>query len=397
MTYTMHPQATDTEPRAPQVAVPTMEGAAIGPAGYPAVIVVDEGMREGLQIEDAGITVEAKVRLLNAMSRTGLKRIVVGSFVSPKWTPQMAHIDEIIDKFEPVEDVIYTALALNARGVQRRAEHIPPLSLDDAPPATLVHLCDVFVRRNTNRSQEQEMEAWPDIIQKAVDAGATEAQIGVNAAWGSNWIGDISHEERMDKLQRQMDMWSEAGIPVTKVFLGDPMGWHIPTQVEEDLKEILVRWPSIATFHLHLHNTRGTAPISAYSALRMLDDRHTVQIDTSLGGMAGCPYCGNGRAAQLTPTEDLIYLLEELGFDTGVDLKALIDTAVLAEQVVGHRLYGHVSKAGGRPRGADLYPMDMPFVETLEEAQHFRLGTSAYEGAQSPWKEPITSPMRPNE
>ena len=382
-------------PDEPQVAQPTMPGAAIGPSGYPAVVVVDEGMREGLQIEDAGVPVEAKVRLLNAMGRTGLKRIVAGSFVSPKWTPQMAQVDELIDSFEPVEGVTYTALALNAKGVERRAERIPPLSLDGAPPATLVHLCDVFVRRNTNRSQADEMDAWPGIIASAVESGATEAQIGVNAAWGSNWIGDISHEERMDKLEQQMQLWSEAGIPVTKVFIGDPMGWHIPPQVEEDLTEILRRWPSIRTFHLHLHNTRGVAPISTYSALRILDHRHTVIFDASIGGMGGCPYCGNGRAAGLFPTEDLIYLLEEMGFDTGVDLAALIDTVALAEEILGHRLFGHVSKAGGRPRGTELYPMDLPFIETLDQAQHFRLGPEAYEGALSPWKEPISSPARP--
>lgn len=380
---------------APQVAVSSMPGAAIGPAGYPAVVVVDEGMREGLQIEDAGIPVDDKVRLLNAMSRTGLKRIVAGSFVSPKWTPQMAHVDELIDKFDPVDGVVYTALALNAKGVERRAQRMPPLSLDGALPATLVHLCDVFVRRNTNRSQADEMAAWPAIIEKAVEDGATEAQVGVNAAWGSNWIGDISHEERMNKLQEQIDLWTEAGIPVTKVFMGDPMGWHIPPQIEEDLAAITQRWPSIRTFHLHLHNTRGMAPISAYQAIRQLDHRHTLVLDASIGGMGGCPYCGNGRAAGLFPTEDLVYLLEEMGFDTGVDLPALIDTVVLAEEVVGHRLFGHVSKAGGRPRGDDLYPMDLPFIETLEQAQHFRVGPSAYEGALSPWKEPITSPARP--
>ncbi len=121
-------------------AQPTVTGAAIGPPGYPAVAIVDEGMREGLQIEDPGIPVEDKVRLLDAMGRTGLKRIVAGSFVSPKWTPQMAHIGEILDSFEPGEGVIYTALALNAKGVERRAERVPPLSLDKALPATLVHL-----------------------------------------------------------------------------------------------------------------------------------------------------------------------------------------------------------------------------------------------------------------
>lgn len=377
------------------VAVSTMPGAAIGPPGYPAVVVVDEGMREGLQIEDPDIPVDAKVRLLNAMSATGLKRIVVGSFVSPKWTPQMAHIDEIIERFEPADGVIYTALALNAKGVQRRAEHIPPLSLDGALPATLVHLCDVFVRRNTNRSQADEMAGWAGTIERAVAAGAREAQVGVNAAWGSNWIGDIGHDERMAKLAQQIELWTAAGIPVTKVFMGDPMGWHIPPQVERDLAEIMRRWPSIRTFHLHLHNTRGMAPISAYSAIKQLDNRHTVVLDASIGGMGGCPYCGNGRAAGLFPTEDLIYLLDELGFDTGVDLPALIDTVALAEEVVGHRLFGHVSKAGGRPRGDQLYPMDLPFIETLEQAQHFRLGPSVYRGAPSPWKEPITSPARP--
>lgn len=385
----------ETVSRQPQVANSTMPGAAVGPAGYPAVVIVDEGMREGLQIEDPDIPVDDKVRLLESMSDSGLKRIVAGSFVSPKWTPQMAHVDELIDSFTPRAGVIYTALALNQKGVERRSERIPPLSLDGALPATLVHLCDVFVRRNTNCSQAEEIASWPATIARAQTDGATEAQIGVNAAWGSNWIGDIPHTERMSRLQEQMDAWTAAGIEVTKVFMGDPMGWHLPMQVEEDLTEIQRRWPSIRTFHLHLHNTRGMAPISAYSALKTLDDRHTVVLDASIGGMGGCPYCGNGRAAGLFPTEDLVYLLEEMGFDTGVDLDRLIESVVLAEEVVGHRLFGHVSKAGPRPRGDQRYPMDLPFIETLDEAQHFRLGRSAHEGAMSPWKEPITSPARP--
>ncbi|MQA03400.1 MAG: citramalate synthase [Streptosporangiales bacterium] len=371
-----------------------MPQVAHGPPGYPAVALVEEGMREGLQIEDADIPVDDKVRLLDALSNTGLRRIVVGSFVSPKWTPQMRHIDEIVEKFTPSPNVIYTALALNQKGVERRAAHIPPLSTDGALPATLVHLCDVFVRRNTNRSQQDEIDSWERVVRQAVVNGAEQAQIGVNAAWGSNWLGPFDHQARMDLLDRQIRLWEEAEIPVTKVFMGDPMGWHMPDQVEEDLTEIQRRWPGITTFHLHLHNTRGTAPITAYSALRVLREEHTLVLDSSIGGMAGCPYCGNGRAANLMPTEDLVYLLEELGFDTGVDLRALVDTVALAEEILGHRLYGHVSKAGGRPRGDDLYPMDLPFIETLDQAQHFRLGPTAYEGAMSPWKEPIQSPAR---
>jgi hydroxymethylglutaryl-CoA lyase len=96
----------------------------------------------------------------------------------------------------------------------------------------------------------------------------------------------------------------------------------------------------------------------------------------------------------MIPTEDLVDLLEEEGIDTGIDLPRLIEAAHLAEQVVGHELYGHVSKVGRRPRGAELYPMDMPFVETIEQAQHFRLGPGVYQDCPSPWRAPITSPAR---
>lgn len=114
------------------------------------------------------------------------------------------------------------------------------------------------------------------------------------------------------------------------------------------------------------------------------------------GGMAGCPYCGNGRAAMMIATEDLMHMLEEMGISTGVDLYQLIEVVWLAEEIVGHPLYGFVSKAGPRPRYNRLYPMDMPHIETLERARHFILGPKAYEGAPSPWQAPITSYQRPD-
>jgi hydroxymethylglutaryl-CoA lyase len=361
---------------------------------YPKVTLIEEGMREGFQIEDARIPVEGKLRVLDALSRTGLSTIVVGSFVSPKWTPQMAQIDELVDRMTPVPGVRYTALALNDRGRERMAGHMPPLTPPSDLPATLVHICDVFAQRNTGRTRQAEIDSWPAIVKAAADRGDRKAGIGVNAAWGSNWTGEFSLAQRMDFLQRQHDLWTAAGIEPVKVFIGDPMGWNMPDQVEEQLEAIMERWPRIGTFHLHLHNTRGTAPLSVYTALRTLRPEHEVIIDASIGGMAGCPYCGNGRAASLMPTEDLVYLLEELGIPTGVDLDKLIEAVILAEEVTGHRLYGHVSRAGGRPRGDRRYPMDMPFVETLEEAQHFRLGPDVYQGAISPWKAPITSDQR---
>jgi hydroxymethylglutaryl-CoA lyase len=363
--------------------------------GRPRVEIIEECMREGMQIESADISVADKVRLLDALSETGLQTIVVASFVSPKWTPQMAEVDELIQRFRPVPGVRYTALALNEKGRERLAAHCPPLSPVAGPPRTLVHLCDVFVRRNTNRSQQDELDALPGTIRRAVDAGAHEAGIAVNAAWGSNWLGPFSESDRMELLEHQWRLWQDAGIPVTKVWLGDPMAWNLPHQVASQIRAIRARWPEIHTFHLHLHNARGSALTSAYAALEELDERHTLIIDSAVGGMGGCPYCGHGRMTRMIPTEDLVDLLEEMGIDTGVDLDRLIEVAHLAEEIVGHELWGHVSKAGARPRGDRLFAMDMPFIETVSQAQHFRLGPSVYEGAPSPWKQPITSPRRP--
>lgn len=364
------------------------------PAHLPTVVIFEEGMREGMQIESAQITVENKIRLLDALSDTGLQHIVVGSFVSPKWVPQMAQIEDVIAGFTPKEGVHYTALALNAKGAERRAAFSPPLTLPLDFGRTSVHLCDVFVKRNTNKSKADEIAMWPAQIEGAVKRGVTDAWVVINAAWGSNWLGEFGEDERLELIGQQMDAWRAAGINPTKVWIGDPMSWNTPRAVESTLLRIQELWPQVKDFHLHLHNGRGMAPISAYMALRALKPEHTLMIDTSIGGMGGCPYCGNGRATKMIPTEDFVHMLEGEGYETGIDMAKLIEAAHLAEEVVGHELYGHVSKAGPRPSGADLYAMDMPLVETIDEAQHFRLGAQTYADCPSPWKEPVTSADR---
>lgn len=361
------------------------------PAELPTIEIVEEGMREGMQIESAAISVDHKLELLGALSVTGLRRIVVGSFVSPKWTPQMANIDELVSRMEPVAGVEYVALALNERGRARMRAFIPPLSDVDDGPQTLVHLCDVFVRRNTNRSQRDEMDEWPRIIARAREEGATHASIAINAAWGSNWTGGVTEAQRMEMLERQHRLWTEAGIAVTRVWIGDPMGWNMPHHVGSQIRALRERWPDITTFHLHLHDARGTALVSAYEAMRSLGPEHRLVLDSSIGGMGGCPYGGHGRMTRMMATEDLVDFLSELGVDTGIDIDRLIDAAALAEEVVGHSLWGHVSKAGPRPRGERAFPLDLPFIETEREAQHFRLGPDVYQGARSPWATPISS------
>ena len=366
------------------------------PSRWPRVNWKEEGMRDGMQIEDAGIPVEDKVRLLDALSETGLKTIVVGSFVSPRWTPQMAHVDEIVQRFHPRPGVTYTALALNPRGVERAMQYSPPLTVEQDPyPRLTCHMCDVFVRRNANRSQMQEMERWPDIVARAESEGVKEVGIGAYACWGSNFLGPFPVDALMALLEAEHRMWDEAGAKVVSVALLDPMSFCVPHKVEETVRRIKERWPEITHFQFHLHNARNMALPSIYAILRTLGPGDTLDLDGAIGGMGGCPYCGNGRATGMAPTEDVMHMLEEMGIETGVDLDRLIECVWMCEEIVGHPLYGHVSRAGPMPRRVEeLYDVNMPFVETLEQARHFKLGPKAYEGGLSPYKGPITSPYR---
>ena len=363
---------------------------------YPKVTYKEEGMREGMQIEDASIAVDDKVELLDQLSDSGLKNIVVGSFVSPKWTPQMERIDEIVTRFTPKPGITYTALALNSRGVERARQYSPPLTIERDPyPRLSCHMCDVFTRRNTNRSQMQEMETWPQRVAQAQELNVKEAGIGCNASWGSNFLGEFPVDSLMTLLEKEHSLWDEVGINVRSVSMGDPMSHCTPAKVEESLYRVKERWPEIDHFRLHLHNGRNMAIASAYAAMRTLGPDDTLELDGTIGGFGGCPYCGNGRATGMAPTEDLLHMMEDMGIETGVDIDKLIDCVWTAERIIGRELYGHVSKAGPRPKSVDqLYDMNAPFIETLAEARHFKKGPEVYEGGIYPYSEPIASPYR---
>ncbi len=363
---------------------------------WPKVNYKEEGMREGMQIEDSQISIDDKVELLDALSETGPKQIVVGSFVSPKWTPQMERIDEIVTRFTPKPGVTYTALALNSRGVERAKAYSPPLTIErDQFPRLGVHMCDVFVQRNTNRSQAQEMERWPQVVAQAQELNIREAGIGTNASWGSNFLGEFPVDDLMTMLERQHSMWDEVGIKVASASMGDPMSHCTPAKVEESVYRVKEMWPEINHIRLHLHNGRNMAIASAYAAMRVLGPEDTLDIDGTIGGYGGCPYCGNGRATGMAPSEDLLHMMEDMGIETGVDIDKLIECVWMAEKVMGRELYGHVSKAGPRPKTvSQLYDIDMPFVETIEQARHFKVGPSAYEGGMYPYREPVTSEYR---
>ena len=348
------------------------------------VIITDDTMREGLQIESPDIPVSEKLRLLDAIGEMGGKTISIGSFAHPKWTPSMACIDEIAEQFEPKPGIKYTAAIFNKRGFDRADAYFPKVNVRGGRSfGSHVELCDTFARRNYNRTKAEQFAAMDGSIASAQAAGAESASVALGNPFGSNFEGPFSLADRMELLDLVVGKWHAAGIKISRVSFLDAMGWNLPHTVNETLTAIKDRYSEITDFHMHLHNTRGATIASYYEALTF----GVREFDTSLGGMGGCPYCGNGRAAGHVPTEDFVHLCHQMGIETDYDLDKVIDAARIAEEVVGHSLWGHVSKAGPLPSKQEVYPADMPFVETLEEAAHFRNGPSVYEGQISPWRD----------
>ena len=346
------------------------------------VNIFDDTMREGLQIEGADISIEDKLRLLDAIGETGAKVISIGSFAHPKWTPSMANIDELAERFEPKPGIRYTAAIFNQKGFERADHFYPKLDVRTRQFGLHVEICDSFARRNYNRTQAQQIASMDSTVEAAVAAGAETGSITLGSPFGSNFEGPFDLARRLEMIDLMVNKWHGAGITVSRISFSDAMGWNAPHTVRETMLAIRDTWPEIETFHMHLHNSRGSTIASYYQALQL----GATEFDTSLGGMGGCPYCGNGRSAGHVPTEDFVDLCHEMGIETGYNLDKLIEAALIAEEIVGHSLWGHVSKAGPRPRGEQLYPIDMPFVESLEEASHFRNGPSVYEGQLSPWE-----------
>lgn len=361
---------------------------------WPTIIYSEEIMREGFGIEDVDIPLSAKVQLLDALSETGLKRLSVGAFVSPRYVPQMADFEELLRAFHPKPGVAYLTFSHTPKARKLAQQFSPPLSPEQELCTFFMDICDIHQRRNMNRSIAQSMETWPDVIADAKSRGVIRARVGIASAWGSNFAGKFSQAYRLSMLAQQIDLLRASGLQVTEIGLHDSQSWCLPHEMENDLIEIKRHWPEVKYFHLHMHDARGMALPSIYAALRALDASDTVLLDGTLGGIGGGQYSGNGRASGMAATEDVLHMLEGMGIETGVDLGKVIECVWMLEKIIGRPACGHVSKAGTRPSAAeDFYDANLPAVESLQAAKHFRFGPSAYlDEGYSPWREPLTGP-----
>tara|TARA_B100000963_G_scaffold326587_1_gene313739 strand:- start:7296 stop:8258 length:963 start_codon:yes stop_codon:yes gene_type:complete len=302
------------------------------------VEIHEEGPREGFQIEPGPISTVDKVKLIDALSKTGLKHIQACSFVNPRLVPGWADAEKVVESFHAHKDVEYTGLYFNGNGLDRALAFKDKLTISGSISLTA---SEGFTKKNLNRSHAENMAAMERHVISHLELGIPVNRIGVMAAFGCNYQGDISPETVIKTLEDGMQIAAQTGAEITLFSLADTMGWAAPHRIERVVGEVRNVWPDM-NISLHLHDTRGLAIANAYSALKM----GIRQFDSTVGGLGGCPFAGQPKAAGNICTEELVLLCEELGIATGVDLDQLIDVGRLAEDIVGHQLPGELIHAG---------------------------------------------------
>ena len=302
------------------------------------VEIHEEGPREGFQIEPGPISTVDKVKLIDALSKTGLKHIQACAFVNPRLVPGGADAEKVVESFDAHEDVEYTGLYFNGNGLDRALAFKDKLTISGSISLTA---SEGFTKKNLNRTHAENMAAMERHVMSHLELGIPVNRIGVMAAFGCNYQGDISPETVIKTLEDGMQIAAQTGAEITLFSLADTMGWAAPHRIERVVGEVRNVWPDM-TISLHLHDTRGLAIANAYSALKM----GVRQFDSTVGGLGGCPFAGQPKAAGNICTEELVLLCEELGIATGVDLDQLIEVGRLAEDIVGHQLPGELIHAG---------------------------------------------------
>jgi hydroxymethylglutaryl-CoA lyase len=304
------------------------------------VRINEEGPREGFQIEKGPIPTARKIELIDALSDTGLKQIQTVSFMPAKNVPGMADAEQVVAGFTRRPGVAYTGLWLNERGLAR-AIATGKLDLHGA-----IGLCAsaAFLARNQKRTMAENHAAQRSILAMYRQHGIAVRRASLMAAFGCNFEGDIAPATVVDLVGQMLDLASEAGERIELMSLADTMAWATPRSVKRVVGAVRARFPALA-LSLHLHDTRGMGIANAYAGLEMGVDTY----DAAVGGLGGCPFAAHKGAAGNVCTEDLAFMCEEMGIDTGIDLERLIEVGRLAEDIVGHPLPGSV-KGGGSLR-----------------------------------------------
>jgi hydroxymethylglutaryl-CoA lyase len=282
---------------------------------YPAhVRVVEVGPRDGLQNEPSTVPAEAKVALIEALADAGLTNIEAGSFVSPKWVPQMADTAEVLARLRPRPDVGYPVLVPNLQGLDRA------LACGVREVAVFGAASESFSRRNINCSIEESLGRFAPVAEKARASGLTVRGY-VSCVLGCPYEGEVPADAVARVAARLLAMGCY------EISLGDTIGTGTPLKARRLVERVASEVP-LERIALHFHDTYGQALANTLAALRL----GISTVDSSAGGLGGCPYAES--ATGNLATEDLVWMLDGLGVATGVDLDALAGTSAwLAERL----------------------------------------------------------------
>lgn len=289
--------------------------------------------RDGFQIEPNFIPTDDKVALIDALSQCGFAKIEVTSFTSPKAIPMLRDAEEVMRRIQRVQGVEYTVLVPNLRGAERAFE-------SRADEFNLVmSTSETHNRANLRMDREKSVAALTEVI-RFVD-GRTPINVSLSTAFGCPMEGDVPQSVVEQYVQRFAD------LGVRGISICDTTGMAHPAQVSKMAEDLLRKFDSVElTFHFH--NTRGMGLANILAAVQS----GITRFDGSLGGLGGCPYAP-GASGNIS-SEDAIHMLDAMGYETGIDLNALLAIAKQLPQIVGHGVPGQVLKAG---RIHDLHPI----------------------------------------
>jgi len=294
--------------------------------------LVEVSPRDGLQNEPDIVSTENKLELINRIVGAGFKRLEAGSFVNPKRVPQMADGDAVFAGLPKRDDVSFIALALNVRGVERAIAN-------GAKEINYVFCAsDGFSIRNNGGTVEETFRVWPEVAEKA-KAGGARLSATISTAFGCPFDGEVPVARVVEVAERCVAQ------SIFELAIADTIGVGAPSDVHERVRAVKAAIPSHIQLRAHFHNTRNTALANAVAAV----DEGVRVLDGSLAGIGGCPFAPG--AAGNVPTEDLLYMFNRMGFDTGVDLDAAIETAQFIGGVLGRKTPGMVSRAPKWPSG----------------------------------------------
>jgi len=287
--------------------------------------VVEVGPRDGLQNEKVTIPTQAKIDYITALGDAGLRVIEAGAFVSPKWVPQMADSAEVYRNIPKDPGVEYPVLVPNEKGLDRA------LDAGVTSIAIFTAASETFNKRNINMSID---ESFTNYAPVAVRARAEGIRVRgyVSTAFGCPYEGDVPPEKVLEVVARLLD------LGCYEVSVGDTIGVGTPTQVQGVIGILLQVVPT-SRLAMHFHDTRGTALANTLAALEM----GIATFDASSGGLGGCPYAP-GASGNLA-TEDLVYMLDRMGIDTGVDLNRLVRASAIIAPYLDHPLPGRYLQA----------------------------------------------------